>query len=84
LQEQPSVRIRIEGHTDGQGDPKTNLVLSQQRALSVLNYLVSAGVGAKRVEHAGYGDTRPIAGNDTEESRAQNRRVELVTIEGAR
>jgi outer membrane protein OmpA-like peptidoglycan-associated protein len=84
LQEQPDVRIRVEGHTDGEGDPKGNLVLSQQRALSVLNYLVSAGVDAKRVEHAGYGDTRPVAGNDTPEERAQNRRVELVTLERIR
>ncbi len=84
LQEQPEVSIRVEGHTDGQGDAKDNLVLSQQRALAVVNYLVSAGVDPKRVDHTGFGDTRPIADNDTPENRALNRRVELVTLERGR
>lgn len=80
LQEQPKVRVRVEGHADEVGDARSNLVLSQQRALAVVNYLIAAGVDAKRVEHAGFGDTRPVAGNDTPEQRAQNRRVELVTL----
>ena len=82
LQQQPWVRVRVEGHTDDVGRDGKNLVLSQQRALAVVNYLVGAGIDARRLEHAGYGETRPVAANTDDRGRAQNRRVELVTLDG--
>ncbi|GAB4208400.1 MAG: hypothetical protein OHK0013_26850 [Sandaracinaceae bacterium] len=76
----PSVRIRISGHTDNVGDPRRNLTLSQQRAEAVRAYLVSHGIDGSRVEAIGYGDTRPVATNDTEAGRAQNRRIEAAEL----
>ncbi|HVV86098.1 MAG TPA: OmpA family protein, partial [Kofleriaceae bacterium] len=83
LQAQPWVQVRIEGHTDDVGKDAKNLVLSQQRALAVVNYLVGAGIDARRLSHAGYGETRPVAPNTDEANRAKNRRVELVTLDAA-
>jgi OOP family OmpA-OmpF porin len=76
----PSVRIRISGHTDNVGDPRRNQTLSQQRAEAVRAYLVSHGIDGSRVEAIGYGDTRPVATNDTEAGRAQNRRIEAAEL----
>ncbi len=80
LQEHPALRVRVEGHTDAQGDAGSNLSLSESRAAAVRTMLVGLGVDAGRVEAAGLGQTRPVAGNDTEAGRAQNRRVELVRL----
>ena len=80
LQQQPWVQVRVEGHTDDVGRDGKNLVLSQQRALAVVNYLIGAGVNPRRLQHAGYGETRPVAANTDDRGRAQNRRVELVTL----
>jgi outer membrane protein OmpA-like peptidoglycan-associated protein len=77
LKQYPGIRVRIEGHTDTQGDPGENLLLSQQRALTVLGYLVDKGVPSATFEFAGYGQTRPIADNKTEDGKAKNRRVEF-------
>lgn len=74
----PNLKMRVEGHTDSQGDNTYNLNLSQKRADAVRNYLVSTGVPANQVVAAGFGKTRPIASNDTAEGRAQNRRVEFM------
>ena len=74
--------VRIEGHTDDTGSPKFNLNLSQERAEAVKLHLVSLGVDIQRLESVGYGDTRPIASNDTEEGRALNRRVDFRIIQG--
>ena len=74
----PSVRILISGHTDNVGNPATNQRLSQTRAEAVRQYLVSHGVEGSRVEAEGIGDQRPVAPNDTEEGRRQNRRIEAV------
>ena len=77
--------IVISGHTDSTGSDEDNRILSTDRANSVLNYLL-AGQGGKLNRYssffcaAGYGETRPVAGNDTEEGRAQNRRIELSII----
>ncbi len=75
-----SARVRIAGHTDGVGDPEENQRLSEARAEAVRDYLVSHGIDASRVEAVGYGDTQPVASNDTDEGRAQNRRIEAVEL----
>ena len=80
LQAHPSVKIEVGGHTDNQGDDQYNLKLSQERAQAVVNYLVNKGIDKSRLTAKGYGETKPIADNDTEEGRAKNRRTEF-TIE---
>ena len=70
-------KLVIEGHTDSQGNDDLNMKLSEKRANAVKNYLVSKGVDATRLTAVGYGETKPIADNETTEGRAQNRRVEL-------
>jgi outer membrane protein OmpA-like peptidoglycan-associated protein len=77
LKKNPTVKIEISGHTDNKGDKKYNLTLSQKRAESVVNYLVQKGIVAARLVAKGYGDTMPIAPNDTEENKAKNRRTEV-------
>lgn len=74
-------RIRIEGHTDNQSSVQANNSLSVRRARSVMSRLQQYGVEAKRMEAAGHGPSRPIAGNDTERGRAANRRVDIVIID---
>lgn len=68
----------IEGHTDNVGDPKVNYQLSLQRAENVRAFLVRQGVPKKIVKALGYGDTRSVAPNDTEENKQKNRRIEVV------
>jgi OOP family OmpA-OmpF porin len=74
----PEVIVQIEGHTDLEGTSENNHALSLRRAQSVLDYLVRAGVNTRQLEPVGYGETRPVASNDTSESRARNRRIEFV------
>lgn len=74
----PKARIEIEGHTDAEGTPERNKNLSERRARAVFDYLVRAGVGDERLTAVGYGETRPIAPNDTSENRAKNRRIEFT------
>ncbi|MEO6842718.1 MAG: OmpA family protein [Bradyrhizobium sp.] len=74
----PSANIEIAGHTDGDGEDGYNQALSEKRAQSVVDYLVKAGLPADRFTVAGYGSTQPIASNDTDEGKAQNRRIEFV------
>ena len=84
IQEHPEiVRLRIEGHTDNVGTARYNLDLSTRRAASVMRYLTEHGVDAGRLTSEGYGLTRPRATNDTEEGRAENRRVEFNIVERA-
>ena len=79
LQQNPSVTVAVVGHTDSVGDPASNQVLSQSRAQRVADYLIERGVPATRLsEVTGYGDTRPIGDNASEEGRAENRRTELI------
>jgi outer membrane protein OmpA-like peptidoglycan-associated protein len=80
LRGQPNIRVEIGGHTDDTGQPTYNLVLSQQRAESVRQYLIGKGIDAARMSTQGYGELKPIASNKTEEGRAQNRRVEFKII----
>lgn len=76
----PSVNIEVSGHTDNVGSASINKKISRERALTVKNYLISKGVEAERITHAGYGFDQPIAPNDTEAGREQNRRVEIKVI----
>ena len=76
----PSMRIEIGGHTDAHGADNYNQRLSEQRAKAVADYLVSKGVSESRLQFKGYGKTRPIDTNDTEEGRAKNRRVEFKIL----
>jgi outer membrane protein OmpA-like peptidoglycan-associated protein len=76
----PGVRVAIEGHTDSQGSEAENQALSEARAESVKEYLVSQGIAADRLETAGFGESTPIADNATPEGRAENRRIEFRLI----
>jgi outer membrane protein OmpA-like peptidoglycan-associated protein len=78
LRDNPERTIKIEGHTDSMGDEDYNLELSQRRAESVRMFLVQNGVEPNRIIARGYGETAPVAPNDTAAGRQQNRRVELV------
>lgn len=80
LNENPTLRIQIIGHTDNVGSDKDNLKLSNDRALSVVNYLITHGVKAERLSHLGKGASNPVADNNTEEGRAQNRRTEMKVV----
>jgi OmpA-OmpF porin, OOP family len=74
----PNANIEIAGHTDGDGDAAFNQTLSEKRAQAVTDYLVKAGLPADRFTAIGYGSTQPVAGNDTDEGKAQNRRIDFV------
>ncbi|WP_229599764.1 OmpA family protein [Runella slithyformis] len=76
LKLQPTLRIEIAGHTDDVGDSKQNQILSQKRAQSVVDYLISAGVPRERIRAIGFGESKPIAPNTSEENRQLNRRIE--------
>lgn len=76
----PSMKIQIGGHTDSDGDEVANLVLSQQRADAVKNYLIKKGISAKRIIALGFGETKPIADNSTAEGKAKNRRTEIKVL----
>lgn len=81
LQTEPDKKIRVEGHTDSLGDAAANLLLSEQRAQSVLEALVSLGVDSERITATGMGEDFPIASNDDEEGRARNRRVDVILLD---
>lgn len=82
MQNNPDVNIEIGGHTDNQGAPAYNLDLSENRAKTVYNYLVEEGeISSNRISYQGYGEEQPIATNETEEGRAQNRRTEFKILD---
>src|SRR6478672_3638342 len=74
----PNANIEVVGHTDTDGEEAANQALSEKRAQAVTDYLVRAGLPASRFTPVGYGSTQPIAGNDTDEGKAQNRRIDFV------
>lgn len=80
----PAIGVEISGHTDNTGTPEHNQSLSEQRAGSVVSYLVEMGISEERLKASGYGEMHPVDSNDTEESRARNRRTELkiVSVDG--
>jgi outer membrane protein OmpA-like peptidoglycan-associated protein len=81
LQTEPDKKIRVEGHTDSRGDSEANLLLSAQRAQAVLDALVSLGVASDRITASGMGEDFPIASNEDEDGRAQNRRVDVILLD---
>jgi len=74
----PTANIEIAGHTDSDGEDSSNQALSEKRAQAVLDYLVKAGLPADRFTATGYGSAQPIASNDTDEGKAQNRRIDFL------
>ena len=80
LVEYNQTMIQIAGHTDSTGSHEYNMKLSEQRAMSVKNYLAGRGVPAKRMVTVGAGPDYPVASNDTPEGRAENRRVEITIV----
>ncbi len=80
LNENATVKIQIEGHTDNIGKASDNLKLSQNRAKAVVTYLTNKGIAANRSTAKGFGATKPVTENKTEEGRAQNRRTEVKVV----
>jgi OOP family OmpA-OmpF porin len=74
----PNANIEVAGHTDSDGEEAANQALSEKRAQAVADYLVKAGLPANRFTPVGYGSTQPIAGNDSDQGKAQNRRIDFV------
>ncbi len=80
LNDNPKMTIALNGHTDNVGTAESNIKLSQDRADSVREYLISKGIEPDRVASKGFGETKPVATNDTDAGRQQNRRVELLIV----
>ena len=81
LRDNPKLKIEIAGHTDNVGDARLNQYLSENRAKVIYSYLLRKNIASNRLKHKGYGQTRPVAPNDTEDNKALNRRVEFVVLE---
>ena len=77
LNDNPNLKIQIDGHTDNVGQEKDNLLLSANRAKAVVGYLLSKSINTQRLSYKGFGSSRPVAGNATEPGKALNRRTEL-------
>ena len=80
LQENPGLTLEISGHTDNVGKPADNVTLSNNRAEAVKKFLVEKGIAATRLQAKGYGETQPVADNNTEQGRAKNRRTEVKVL----
>jgi outer membrane protein OmpA-like peptidoglycan-associated protein len=80
LEENPGIKIEIQGHTDNTGSPDNNMTLSTERAESVKKYLMSKGIAESRLTTQGYGANKPVASNDTEEGKQKNRRIEFIIV----
>ncbi|MBS1562796.1 MAG: PD40 domain-containing protein [Bacteroidetes bacterium] len=80
MKDNPTLKIQINGHTDNVGKPADNLLLSENRAKAVVQYITSRGVEATRLSSQGFGATQPVADNANEEGRAKNRRTELKVV----
>lgn len=81
LNDNKNLKVEIQGHTDSSGNAANNLKLSEERAKSVVDYLVKNGIVESRLKYSGYGDTKPIADNETEEGRKRNRRTTIKIVE---
>ena len=80
LKADPELSVAVEGHTDAVGSDAYNQKLSERRAASVKSYLEAQGIAPSRIEAVGFGESRPVADNDTEMGRAKNRRVEIKEL----
>lgn len=80
MNKNPNMSIEVQGHTDNVGSDAANMRLSQQRADAVKDYFLSKGVSADRVKSTGFGESKPVASNETTEGQARNRRVEFVIL----
>ncbi|WP_343634828.1 OmpA family protein [Fluviicola sp.] len=80
MKRKKDLKIRIDGHTDSDGEERANQILSQQRAESVRNYLISQGIDAGRMQAKGYGESKPVADNTTPQGKAKNRRTEISIL----
>jgi outer membrane protein OmpA-like peptidoglycan-associated protein len=80
MNENPGLHIRVEGHTDNMGNDDANMKLSEDRANAVKDYLVSKGISADRISAEGFGETQPIADNNTASGRTKNKRIELRMV----
>ena len=80
LSENPTLKIQLNGHTDNVGKPSDNLKLSQDRAKSISDYLITKGIALNRLAYKGFGETKPLSDNKTETGRALNRRTEFIIV----
>ena len=80
MNDNPNIKVQISGHTDNTGTDEYNMQLSLDRAKAVADYLISKGIDAKRLTWRGYGASKPVADNTTEEGRAMNRRTEFTVV----
>lgn len=80
LKSNPALKISVEGHTDNVGTPASNQTLSENRAKAVMDAIITEGIDKTRLSSKGWGQTKPIAENKTEDNKAKNRRVEIVKI----
>jgi outer membrane protein OmpA-like peptidoglycan-associated protein len=80
LAENPAIEIEMSAHTDSRGSDDYNVILSAHRAKSVMNYILAKGIAPNRIVSQGYGETKPVVANDTDENRQLNRRVEFVIL----
>nr|MBP9082668.1 OmpA family protein [Bacteroidia bacterium] len=80
LKENPRVNVAIHGHTDSAGDAAANMILSNDRAKSVYDFLIKSGITSSRLSYRGFGQTKPVVSNENEEGRSKNRRTEFVIM----
>ncbi|HEX5667779.1 MAG TPA: OmpA family protein, partial [Chitinophagaceae bacterium] len=80
LNENPAIEIEMSAHTDAKGSDEYNYTLSDNRARSVMEYILSKGIAPGRIRSKGYGETKPVVSNDTDEGRQLNRRVEFTIL----
>ena len=78
MQDHPELKFSVEGHTDSDGETAANQKLSETRSKAVMNEMIALGISSDRLSSKGHGESKPMAGNDTPEGKAQNRRVEFV------